>query len=84
MSESNLPSGMRGRKAADQRAAHDRRDVAIRRENETERVRSLAKTASLRALRLEKEATEKAEADRLPMRGKKEAAKRRAIRAPGY
>ena len=84
MSASNLQSGLRGRKAADQRAAHDRRDVAIRRENETERVRSLAKTASLRALRLEKEAAEKAEADRLPMPRKKEAAKRHAIRAPGY
>ena len=75
-------SGIRGRKAEDQRAAHDRRDAAIRREFETEHARSLVKTARLRALRLEKEAAEKAEAGKQPMPRKKEAAKRGAIRAP--
>jgi hypothetical protein len=81
---SNPGSGIRGRKAEDQRAAHDRRDVAIRYEIETERVRSLAKIARLRGLRLEKEAAEKAEADKQPIRNKKLATKRRVIRAPGY
>jgi hypothetical protein len=81
---SNPGSGLRGRKAEDQRTAHDRRDVAIRHEIETERVQSLAKTARLRGLRMEREAAEKAEADKQPMRNKKLAAKRRAIRAPGH
>jgi len=81
---SNPGTGLRGRKAEDQRAAHDRRDVAIRHEIETERVRSLAKTARLRGLRLEKEAAEKAEADKHPMPNKRLTTKRRAIRAPGH
>lgn len=43
----------------------ERRDELVRQEIEKERAAVDAKTAKLRALRLAKEATEKAEADRL-------------------
>jgi len=53
------------RKANAQFASSEQRDNAIKQEIEKERAAIAAKTAKLRALRLAKEASEKAEADRL-------------------
>jgi len=52
------------RKAEDRIASATSRDAAIRKEIETERVKSAAKTARLRALRLAKEAADRAEAEK--------------------
>ena len=53
------------RKAQNHFAASEQRDALVRKEIEKERAVSAAKTAKLRALRLAKEASDKAVADRL-------------------
>ena len=52
------------RKAEDRINSAISRDAAIRKEIETERAKSAAKTARLRALRLAKEAADSAEAEK--------------------
>jgi hypothetical protein len=52
------------RKAEDRIASATSRDAAIRKEIENERAKSAAKTARLRALRLAKEAADRAEAEK--------------------
>ena len=76
------------RKAQNHFAASEQRDALVRKELEKERATSAAKTAKLRALRLAKEASDKAAADTLKT-GKAEVKKRktrvqRVKRAPGY
>jgi hypothetical protein len=72
------------RKAGDRLALAASRDAAMRREIELERARSAAKTARLRALRLAKEASDRAEAEKqgTPL-VKKESARPKLRRAPG-
>jgi hypothetical protein len=52
------------RKAQNHFTSSEQRDAALRKELETQRAASAAKTARLRALRLAKEAEDKAEADK--------------------
>jgi hypothetical protein len=58
----NPTGGARNRGAEGQRRAALQRDAAIKEEIEKARAKSAAKTARLRALRLAKEAADKAEA----------------------
>lgn len=80
MSESNFERKVPGRKVEERRIANDRRDAAIKSDIEKERVRSLAKTARLRALRLEKDAAVKAATEKQPVPSVREV-KQSAVRA---
>ncbi|HEX4157140.1 MAG TPA: hypothetical protein VHY79_01580 [Rhizomicrobium sp.] len=65
MSHANEPRDAVRRNAQSHFTHTERRDELVRQEIEKERAATDAKTARLRALRLAKEATEKAEAERL-------------------
>ena len=64
MDQRNAQRFPASRKAEDRIASAISRDAAIRKEIETERAKSAAKTARLRALRLAKEAADRVEAEK--------------------
>jgi len=80
----NNPTGeARGRGAEGQRLAALQRDAAIKEEIEKARAKSAAKTARLRALRLAKEAADKAGADQQSLPETTRAPARRRVRIFG-
>lgn len=88
MSESKEERRSSVRRKAQNHFTSEQRDNLLKKEIETERAVSAAKTARLKALRLAKEAADKEEADKLAEeRGKvlrSQPAARKMRRAPGH